>query len=143
MWWALFLGLGLLLLVIGGIIAAVAYFQPNVASLTIRNTDKEPISFELRVTGVALLCGLALVLCLSLALRFLSRIMVLQDREMRWLYLGDHLEALPAEEARRMIEGEPLRETSSESSSRRPYQLRLVWPHRSEKTGHEKDSGKD
>lgn len=130
MWWALFLGTGLLFLGTAGVVAAVTHFEPNIASLSFRNTDKEPVTFEIRITGVALFCSLCIFLCLLLAFRFLSRISVLQDREMRWRYLQHRLDELPAEEVRRLLEDEIQREAKT-GNLRRPYQLRLVWPFRS------------
>jgi hypothetical protein len=132
-WWALILGLGMLVLGSGGIFFALRHFEPNALWLTARNSDKDPITFDFRLTGIAILCGLSILGCFVCAFRFFERIPILQDRETRWNALLSYQElgsSLPVDEVIRLIEEGPSREIK-QGSPRPPVQLHLVWPFRS------------
>ena len=127
--WAVCYGLFMLSVGGGGLTAAVLHFPPNVVSITARNTVKEPFTLEFKVTGVAVLSGVVILLCFLEAFRGFIRARNLQDRATRWLTRP--IEDLSTEELYRLIEHGPRKD--GEPKTRRPFQLRLVWPARSEK----------
>lgn len=120
---------GFVMLLIGalGLVAALYGLQPNTVSLTARNTDNEPVTFDLRLTGIALLSGTFILICLTEAVLSFARSRSIQDRVSRWEALTYLLDELTPEELLRLIEHGP-REEVSPAPHR---QMRLAWPSRS------------
>lgn len=127
--WAFAFGFIMLFLGALSLIAAFMYFQPNSVHLTARHTDKDPFTFEMRFTGIAVLAGIFILLCLTEAGLSFSRGRDLQDRLTRWQALEFLLDELAPEDLLRLVDPS-LPQAAGET---KPRQLRLIRSFRRQK----------
>jgi hypothetical protein len=121
--WAFAFGFIMLLVGALSLVAAFLYFQSNAVLLTARNADKEPLTFEARFTGIAVLAGTFILLCLTQAVLSFSRGRDLQDRLTRWQLLAYLLDELTPEDLLRLVEQGP----PQAAKKTKPRQLRFPW----------------
>jgi len=142
--WALRYGLFMLSVGVAGLTAGILRFPPNVVSITATNSAKEPLEFNLQVTGVAVLSGFLILVCFMEAFRSFLRARELQDRITRWLLILE--EDLSPEERLRLIEQGPRKVSEPNAESRvlkrRPVQLHLAWPARTEQASRDETDTK-
>lgn len=101
---ALVYGLVAFLVGTAGLIAAAANFQPNAAVLTLRNTNEEPVLFEFRITGIAVLSGSMILLCFVEAFRWFARARHIEDRSTRLQVIRPVAGGLSANELLLLVE---------------------------------------
>lgn len=132
---ALVYGLVAFLFGTAGLIAAVAYFQPNAASLTLRNTDEEPALFEVRITGGVVFCGSMILLCFVEAFRWFARARHLGDRSIRLQIIGPIVGGLSPKEILLLVEHGAQGDRSGDRRRQvRWWQPQLpLWPSRTAK----------
>lgn len=114
----------MLLIGVVGLVAAIHSFQPNTVLLTARNNDKEPLTFDLKLTGFAFLCGVFILLCFSQAVLSFARARSSQNQAARAAVLAMLPDDLTPEEFLRLVE----HGSREESSQKKVRQLRLAWP---------------